>query len=130
MKKILFIYILLFIGVVFWVCVNTNHSNIEDIPCYEDPVTKRLSFMVSYTKYHVYTNTNNPSLIGTYDGIDEYEFIEYNGPVTLSLSLYFIKTCFGKLYVHNERLFYTITDGKYQYYKIVGEKDFSFFGRY
>lgn len=129
MKKILFIYILLFIGIVSFACLNNNYSKIDELPSYQDPVTKRLSFMVSYTKYHVYTNTKNPSLVGTYDGIDEYEFVEYFGPVTLSLSLYYIEACFGRLYVHNERLFYTIIDGKYQYYKIVGEKDFSFFCR-
>lgn len=129
MKKILFIYILLFVGVVSFSCLKNNYSKIEELPSYEDPITNKLSFVVSYTKYHVYTNTKNPSLVGTYDGIDEYEFVEYFGPVTLSLSLYYIEACFGRLYVHNERLFYTIIDGKYQYYKIVGEKDFSFFCR-
>lgn len=130
MKKVLFVNIIVIIALLFFITIKDNNEcNCADMSYIEDPITNVKSFDVEYTKYQVYTNVNKPSLVGTYDGINEFEFVEYFGPVTLSLSPYYIETCFGRLYVHNEKLFYTIIDGVYQYYKIVGEKDFSLFYR-
>lgn len=65
-------------------------------------------------------------LIGEYDGLSQYEFIEYSGAEPLeSEKIGYIQTEFGKLYIYSDNIFSIEDSPNIKYYSLVGEKNFN-----
>lgn len=92
---------------------------------FNDPLLECNSFLVYNNNYKVYNASDN-SLIGDYEGLDDYEFILYEGGITGVESPYYIETSFGRVYIHNKDIIYLKEGNTFIYYKIVGNKNFSF----
>ena len=89
-----------------------------------NPYLECNSFLVYDTHYEAYSS--NDSLIGEYDDLGEFEFTPYEGGIPEYLTPYYIETSFGRIYIHTSNIFYFKDGNTFTYYKIVGEKDFSF----
>lgn len=76
--------------------------------------------------YYKVCNSSDNSLIGDYEGLDDYEFILYEGGITGVESPYYIETSFGRVYIHNKDIIYLKEGNTFIYDKIVGNKNFSF----
>lgn len=82
------------------------------------------SFIAYKDTYKLY---NADELIGEYTGISEYEFVEYDGPITLNIPTTYIECEFGTLRLYNSTLFsYVDMRGELAYYTVIGDKNFSF----
>ena len=83
------------------------------------------SFLVYNDTYQVY-NAEDDTLIGEYEGLDEFEFAPYEGPLVEWLTPYYIETQFGRVYIHTKDIIYLKDGNTFTYFQIVGDKDFSF----
>ena len=64
--------------------------------------------------------------IGDFDGLSDYEFIEYPYDVIPeNENAVYIETEFGRLYIHSDNIFYIKENNVHTYYLIVGDKNFS-----
>ena len=121
MKKIFaVITIVLFIITLSSCKEYNNNMNINDILNLDG------DNVILESKYDVYTNVKNPTYIGTYEGLNEFKFEKYVGPVILYMTPYYIETGNNKIYVHTKDIVYIYTEDGPIYYKTVGDKDFSF----
>lgn len=92
---------------------------------FKNPYLECNSFLVYDTRYKAY-KVENDILIDEYDDLDEFEFIPYDGVIPEYLTPYYIETSIGRIYIHTNNIFYFKDKNTFTYYKIVGEKDFSF----
>lgn len=89
-----------------------------------NPYLKCNSFLVYNNEYQVFIadGTN----IGEYENLNEFEFIPYEGAIPEWLTPYYIETQFGRVYIHTEDIIYLKNENTFTYFKIVGDKNFSF----
>ena len=106
---------------------NGQKYEISEMPSISesDISSKTLSFFASSTSYKLY---DGPNLIGEYSGIDEFEFVEYTGPITLQIPTTYIEAEFGILRVYNNSVFSyepTSSDDKsVKFYQLIGDMSF------
>lgn len=62
--------------------------------------------------------------LGDFEGLSEFEFVSYDGTITEVEDYGYLDTEFGRIYVHDNRIFYTKDGNVHTYYNIVGDKTF------
>lgn len=92
---------------------------------FTNPSLECNSFLVYNDTYQAYT-TEDDTLIGEYEGLDEFEFVPYEGPLVGWETPYYIETQFGRVYIHTIGIIYLKEGNTFTYFQIVGDKDFSF----
>lgn len=92
---------------------------------FTNPSLECNSFLVYNNTYKAY-NAEDDTLIGEYEGIGEFEFAPYEGPLVERLTPYYIETQFGRVYIHTNDIIYLKDGNTFTYFQIVGDKDFSF----
>ena len=92
---------------------------------FTNPSLECNSFLVYNDTYQAYI-TEDDTLIGEYEGLDEFEFVPYEGPLVGWETPYYIETQFGRVYIHTKKIIYLKDGNTFTYFQIVGDKDFSF----
>lgn len=92
---------------------------------FTNPSLECNSFLVYNDTYQVYT-AEDDTLIGEYEGLQEFEFAPYEGPLVEWVTPYYIETQFGRVYIHTIGIIYLKDGNTFTYFQIVGDKDFSF----
>ena len=92
---------------------------------FTNPSLECNSFLVYINTYKAY-NVEEDTLIGEYEGLTEFEFVPYEGPLVEWLTPYYIETQFGRIYIHEENIIYLKDGNTFTYYQIVRDKNFSF----
>lgn len=99
---------------------------------FTNPSLECNSFLVYNDIYQVYDLLDD-RLIGEYEGLDEFEFILHEFDtlhdemlVDWVMTPYYIETQFGRVYIHTKDIFYLKEGDTFIYFKVVGNKDFSF----
>ncbi len=92
---------------------------------FTNPSLECNSFLVYNDTYQVYT-TEDDTLIGEYEDLQEFEFAPYEGPLVGWETPYYIETQFGRVYIHTKDIIYLKDGNTFTYFQIVGDKDFSF----
>ena len=86
---------------------------------------KKLKMILSTGKVEL-INALFEELYIRYKGLDEFEFVSYEGPLVEQGTPYYIETQFGRVYIHTKDIIYLKDGNTFTYFQIVGEKDFSF----
>ncbi len=83
------------------------------------------AFNTNLDSYEAYTLDGTK--IGTFNGLSEFEFYEIDGPLTSVDDYGYLETEFGRIYIHNSKIFYIKNGESYTYYELAWEweKDFS-----
>lgn len=92
---------------------------------FTNPSLECNSFLVYNDTYQAYS-VEDDTLIGEYEGLNEFEFAPYEGTLVERLTPYYIETQFGRVYIHTNDIIYLKDGNTFTYFQIVGNKDFSF----
>lgn len=108
-----------------YISINKKHYRfIGEYVSFEFPSMVVHSFITYLDTFEAYTLDNTK--IGDFDGLSDYEFIEYPYDVIPeNENAGYIETEFGRLYIHSDNIFYIKENNVNTYYLIVGDKDFS-----
>ena len=89
------------------------------------------AFNTNLDTYEAYTLEGTK--IGDFNGLSEFEFYEIDGPLTSVDDYGYLETEFGRIYIHDSKIFYIKNGESYTYYELAWEweKDFSdIFGKH
>ena len=107
------------------------YFNIKYIPSLTpySNVTDSYSFVTYAQTFDLYTNEDDPKLLGEYSGLENLEFVTLSDSSKMGDAEYYILFDAGKIYIVSDTVFYVSRKpNSYEWYELADKQKFSDFG--